>query len=310
MADWRRRFGRLREAGFHGVLVGGGETSTLAEAAHREGLEFHRWIWALNRSGDAWAKEKHPEWYTVSRKGESSLQVPPYVGYYQWVCPTRPGVRDYLRGIVDGLAAQPEVDGVHLDYIRHADVILPVGLWQKYDLVQDKEYPEFDFCYCDVCRSAFKDISGVDPLELPDPTADAAWREFRWNSVTGLVRVLAEAVHAKGKPISAAVFPTPSLARRLVRQAWDDWPLDAFFPMLYHNFYEKGLGWIGEATRTGVAALPADTPLYAGLYLPSLSPDELADAIEIARAGGAAGVSLFELGGLTDDHLALISDIF
>ena len=40
------------------------------------------------------------------------------------------------------------VDGVHLDYVRHCDVILPRGLWERYDLVQDIEHPEFDFCYC------------------------------------------------------------------------------------------------------------------------------------------------------------------
>lgn len=46
------------------------------------------------------------------------------------------------------------------------------------------------------------------------------------------------AAHAHGKKITAAVFATPSLARQLVRQAWDKWPVDAVFPMLYHNFYQ------------------------------------------------------------------------
>ncbi len=57
----------------------------------------------------------------------------------------------------------------HLDYIRYPDVILPVALWPKYNLVQDKEYPEFDFCYCDVCRDEFKNASGVDPKAIADP---------------------------------------------------------------------------------------------------------------------------------------------
>ncbi|MEE8192811.1 MAG: hypothetical protein V3T74_08710 [Gemmatimonadales bacterium] len=302
--EWRRRFARIREAGIDAVLVSGGnDVEGLSGAAHTEGLEFHRWIWTLNRSGDAWAKENHPEWFTVSRNGESSLVKPPYVGYYQWVCPTRPPVREYLRRIVKEIASDPAIDGVHLDYIRHSDVILPVGLWEKYNLVQDREYPEFDFCYCDVCRSTFREQTGADPLELPDPTQDVAWREFRWHSVTGLVIELAETVHAHAKPITAAVFPTPTLARELVRQAWDQWPLDAFFPMIYHNFYNEDLQWIGTATAEGVAALAEGTPLYSGLYLPSLSPDQLAAAVRIARGAGAAGVSLFDMGGLTDAHL-------
>jgi uncharacterized lipoprotein YddW (UPF0748 family) len=306
-AEWKRRFARLRAAEFHAVLVSGGDVETLAASAHTEGLELHRWIWTLNRSGDRRVKENHPEWFSVSRAGHSSLEKPPYVDYYQWLCPTRREVREYLQGIVDRIAGDPAIDGVHLDYIRHPDVILPVGLWSKYDLVQDRECPEFDFCYCEVCRRTFQRESGRDPLELPDPSQDAEWREFRCRGVTELVRALAETVHAHDKPITAAVFPTPALARRLVRQAWDQWPIDAVFPMIYHNFYDEDLAWIGEATQEGVAALPAGTPLYSGLYLPSLTPAELAGAVHLALHGGASGIATFEINRLSDVHLAYFS---
>ena len=301
---WRERFARIRAAGIHGVLVSGGDTELLSGAAHAEDLEFHRWIWTLNRSGDHWVKQHHPEWFTVRRNGVSSLERPPYVGYYQWLCPTRPGVREYLRGVVDSVAGEPGVDGVHLDYIRHADVILPIGLWSRYDLVQDREYPEFDFCYCDVCRETFERQTGRDPVGLSDPPQDIAWREFRWQGLTDLVRLLVDTVHVRGKRISAAVFPTPGLARKLVRQAWEQWPLDAVFPMIYHDFYQEDLPWIGAATAEGVAALPARVPLYGGLYLPSLSPEDLAAAVRLAYRAGARGVSLFELGRFSDEHLA------
>jgi hypothetical protein len=145
-----------------------------------------------------------------------------------------------------------------------------------------------------------------------------------------LVKVLAEGVHevpasafgsslapgGVGKPITAAVFPTPTIARRLVRQAWDEWPVDAVFPMLYHSFYEEGLDWIGTGVREGLAALagpttgasptqgdpgsgrPSRRKLFAGLYLPSLSDEDRIQAVEIARDAGAQGVSFFEMGGL------------
>ena len=305
--EWRRRFARLREAGFDAVLVGGGDVDLVSGAARAEGLEYHRWFWTLNRNGDAWAQTNHPEWFTVSRNLESSLEQPPYVGYYKWVCPSRAPVREYLSGLVGELAANPAVDGVHLDYVRHCDVILPRGLWDTYDLVQDTEHPEFDFCYCDVCREQFAAVDGRDPLEIPDPPADEAWRRFRWDRVTGAVRELARAVHDQDKPITAAVFPTPAIARRLVRQAWDEWPLDRFFPMLYHSFYMEDIGWIGDGVREGVSALDG-TPLNAGLYLPSLDPAGLAEAVATARAAGAAGVSLFEMHGLTDEHLAALRE--
>lgn len=304
LADWTGRFARLRETDVDAVLVSGGETALLGEAARAAGVEFHRWIWVLNRPGDEWARTRHPEWFSVARTGDSSLTKPPYVGYYQWVCPTRPDVRAYLEGLVTEIARDPLVAGVHLDYIRHPDVILPVGLWAKYGLVQDRELPQFDFCYCAVCRGTFEREYGIDPLDLPDPTADPTWREFRWNGVSGVVRALAEAIRAQGRQVTAAVFPTPTLARRLVRQAWDTWPLDAVFPMLYHSFYEEPVSWIGSAAREGVTALGGRFPLYAGFYLPSLTPDELAQALRAAREAGAAGFSLFEMNGLTDAHHA------
>jgi uncharacterized lipoprotein YddW (UPF0748 family) len=303
-ADWEERFGRLREAGVTGLLVGGGDTALLSEVAHGLGMTFHRWTWIMNRNGDAWVQEHHPEWFTVSRLGASSLTEPPYVGYYRWLCPTRPEVRAYLGDLVTGVAEEPGVDGVHLDYIRHCDVILPRGLWATYDLVQDRELPPFDFCYCEACREAFAKADGRDPMGIADPTQDEAWRRFRWDGITRVVEVLAERVHATGKEVSAAVFPTPTIARALVRQAWDEWPIDRFFPMLYHSFYEEGIAWIGQGVREGVDAL-GDGPrrLCAGLYLPALGPEDLARAVEEARAGGAAGVSLFEMDGLTDAHL-------
>ena len=305
--EWRRRFARVRRAGIVGVHVGGGDLGRLSEAARAEGLTFSRWMWTLNRSGDAWVKANHPDWFTISRLGESSLTRPPYVGYYNWLCPTRPEVRAYLALEVAKLAADPAVDQVHLDYVRHCDVILPVGLWDKYGLVQDHELPQFDFCYCEACRAAFRRQSGVDPLNVGNPETDADWRRFRWNSVTGLVEDLARAVHGAGKPITAAVFPTPALARQLVRQAWDEWPLDAVFPMTYHRFYKEGIAWIGEAVREGTASLPAARPLYAGLYLPDLPPEELGRAVRTAMDAGAAGVSLFEMDGLAEAHLGVLS---
>ena len=319
LEEWRAQYERLASAGFQGVLVGGGDTTVHAEAAHAAGLEFHRWIWTLNRNGDEWVKANHPEWFTVSRNGDSSLTHPPYVGYYKWLCPTRTDVREYLRSRFLEIAGDPEIDGVHLDYVRHCDVILPRGLWKKYDLIQDREHPEFDFCYCEVCRETFASLHGVDPLELPEAPADERWRRFRWDAVTGLVKLLADAVHgvpaspygsslasdSRTKPITAAVFPTPSIARRLVRQAWDEWPVDAVFPMLYHSFYEEGLPWIGRGIEEGRRAISDRPPgasaprrIIAGLYLPSLAPEERSQAIEIARKAGARGVSFFELSGL------------
>jgi len=291
----KRRFDNYRAAGIKAVLFSGVDSKVFA-LAREAGLEAHAWTWTLCR-GDRELLENHPEWYGVSRLGDSTATKPPYVGYYHFLCPAREEVGDYLARQFAQLAGTPELEGVHLDYIRYPDVILPVALWKQYGLVQNEELPQFDFCYCAVCRAGFKKESGVDPLELPNPPADDAWRQFRYYRVTQLVNRLVEVVHERGRKITAAVFPSPAIARKLVRQDWTRWNLDAVLPMTYHSFYNEPVEWIERTVKEGVSALPADRPLYAGLHLPDFKTDaEFDQAVRGAMNGGAKGVSLF--GGL------------
>ena len=92
-----------------------------------------------------------------------------------------------------------------------------------------------------------------------------------------------------------------------LRQSWDEWPVDMLFPMLYNSFYLEDLEWIGAMTSEGVTAVThSGATLRSGLYLPDLTPGQLAEAIRVSRNAGAAGVSTFEMNGLTDEHLAVI----
>jgi hypothetical protein len=101
--------------------------------------------------------------------------------------------------------------------------------------------------------------------------------------------------HSHKKPITAAVFPTPEIAKRIVRQDWVNWPLDAVCPMIYHGFYSEGVKWIGDAVAEGVSALHGKFPLYAGLFLPDFKDNDadIREGIRLALENGAAGVSIF-----------------
>jgi uncharacterized lipoprotein YddW (UPF0748 family) len=302
--EWKRAFERMRKAGITMVLpnVSHEKLETLdsiVPLAGNEGLDVHVWRVVMM---NAQPLKEHPDWYAVSRSGHSTALKPPYVDYYRFMCPSRPEVQAYLRAQIRELAAVPGIKSVHLDYIRFPDVILPVGLWPKYNLVQDKEYPDFDFCYCEVCRELFRAQSGLDPLRLEDPPANHAWVQFRWNAITSLVSSIHEDVHTHGKQLTAAVFPTPSLARQLVRQDWVNWRIDGLMPMIYHNFYNETVPWIGSAVADGVHALRGTTPLYSGVFIPSLTPDEMQTATTVSLAAGAAGVIYFDARALSDAH--------
>ncbi|GAB5518724.1 MAG: hypothetical protein RhofKO_09750 [Rhodothermales bacterium] len=303
MEPWKPKFERWKAAGIDAILPNVGTTDVLEHivpVAHDAGLEVHAWIVTMMRGGMV---ETHPNWYAVNREGKSTAEAPPYVNYYRFLCPNRPDVHDHLAAHYDEMAQVPGVESMHLDYIRFPDVILPEALWPTYDLVQDQEYPPFDYCYCDVCRALFKSQTGLDPLKLDDPPSHAAWLQFRYDSITRIVQMLSEVVHQRDRLLTAAVFPTPTIAKRLVRQDWSNWPLDAVLPMIYHSFYNEDLAWIEASTREGVTALGGKAPLYAGLYVPALEqPEDLAEAARRAMAGGASGISLFEAQAPTEAH--------
>jgi uncharacterized lipoprotein YddW (UPF0748 family) len=305
---WRRKLATMRAAGIDAVLIGGNADfyRTAIPAAAQEGIEIHAWLPTMMRGENVQA---HPDWYAVSRSGVSTAVKPPYVDYYRFMCPSRDDVRQYVTGVVRELALVEGLGSVHLDYIRYPDVILPVALWPKYNLVQDKEYPEFDFCYCDVCRARFRKQSGVDPKDLADPPNHRAWLQYRYDAITEVVALLSDEAHAHGKALTAAVFPTPAIARALVRQDWTRWRLDAVLPMTYNGFYKEDVAWIERAVKEGVSALGGRIPLFSGLYVPDLPPADLAKAAEHALSGGARGISVFEANGLTPDHWAALSAV-
>ncbi len=313
--EWRRQFARWRAAGIDAILpevvsnsaaaygsahlpVRGPWLERLLPLAAAAGLEVHAWIHIMPCNIPEVYRE-HPEWYAVNRLGESTADRPPYVSYYRFLCPSRAEVQEFVARRVRELAAYDGLAGIHLDYIRFPDVILAEGLQPRYNLVQDREYPQFDYCYCEVCRRLFRAAGGQDPLEMADPTVDPAWRQFRYDRISNLVvQVLAPIARAAGKQLTAAVFPN----WEHVRQEWHTWGLEAAFPMLYHSFYNADLEWIGARCREEVDRLPAGVPLYSGLFVPALKREEIGPAVRVSVANGARGVSLFAARSLRDEH--------
>lgn len=295
----KERFAKYYVAGIRGMFFEA-DSEKHFRAAKAAGLEAHRWMWTMNR-GEKELLGSHPEWYAVSREGKSCAINPPYVDYYRWLCPSKPEVLDYLKSQVESILQKDYIDGIHLDYIRYCDVILPVNLWSNYGIEQTRELPEYDFCYCETCREKYKAANGIDPLKIEYPDQSLSWRKFRYDRINHVVNSLAEVAHQHKKPITAAVFPTPEVARRIVRQDWTNWNLDGVCPMIYHGFYREQVSWIGDAVEEGVHFLAGRFPLYAGVFLPDFKSDaELEEGIRTALKHGAGGISFF---GQVDDRV-------
>lgn len=310
--SYRQEFTKYSDNGLDAVLI---NTNTdpellgrLAPLAKEEGLEVHAWIMAMNRPGDSVALQ-HPEWYAVSREGKSCFDNRPYVDYYQWLCPTREESRNHVLSLVEGLAKVEGVASVHLDYIRFPDIFLPIGLLPKYDLEQNEELPEFDFCYCDTCVAEFEKVHHKNPREMENPAIDMEWKQFRLNKIRAVVNDAYEIAHKHDKILTAAVFPYPEMADHMVRQRWDKWNIDVVLPMIYHNFYNEEIDWIGYATKQGVQDLKnKDTQLHTGVYVPEMSPSEVKEAVQLAKENGAKGISFFDGPAITDEMLQAIKE--
>ena len=315
----RAQFSDLKDKGIIGLLYNGGHNpetyKRVGGIAKEVGLEFQTWIPTMIQGENP----KLPkDLYAWNGLGESAWDKPAYAAYYKFLCPNREEVYLFLEELYGQIADLEEVDGIHLDYIRFPDVILARGLWDKYGLVMDREYPQYDYCYCDHCVEGFKAESGIDIRSVEDPSQVGEWKQYRYDLITSIVGRLNKRVHGSGKLLTAAVFPGPnSVAKKIVRQEWDKWELDAFYPMNYNDFYLEDPEWVGEVTLEGVTALENSKPLYSGLFIcpnpetkseqadpenHGLLPEELEDAIRESMENGAAGICLFTPGRMTDAH--------
>lgn len=304
---WEELFDKLLQGNISGLLVNGPVElyEKIGPLSLQSGMQIHAWRWTMNRGDHL---KEHPEWYTVNRLGDSVVDKPPYVHYYRWLCPSRPEVTDLLVKDYSNLARIPGIKGVHLDYVRYSDIFLPVGLLPKYGLVQDTELPQFDYCYCPLCRSQFRQKSGYDPMDHADPVGDQQWHQFRLDQMVSVVQNIARAIHQLDSVITAAVFPTPGISRRMVRQDWSRFELDAYLPMLYHEYYLKPTDWIGECIAETRKEINSSVPLYAGLMVNprTFTAEVLSKTIRQVQEAGGQGISAFMAGGLTEGQLKVI----
>lgn len=306
--NWDEVFQNLQAMGIGGVLLHAKAENypEVIAVAKNYDIDIHAWQWIMNRPGHKIVKD-HPEWLSVNREGKSLADEMAYVGYYKFLCPAIPEVRTYLKKEIEKIVSIEGVKGISLDYHRFVDVILPENIQPKYNIVQDKEYPQWDYGYHPAMIKKFMEKHNYDPRELEDPSTDKNWNQFRYDQITEIANMLADVAHKHGKLISASPFPSPTIARKLVRQDWDKWNLDIVFPMIYSGFYaDGGTDWIANCTKEGVETVGnKGTKVYTGLFVPHHNNDtlNLVKAMEIAERNGAAGISLFGLPSLDSTQL-------
>jgi len=295
----------MNETGIDGVMLNAPTPDDYRKAipiAKKYGIEVYAWLWTMNleHGRDSMVKA-HPDWLSVNRKGESLANTNAYVGYYKFMCPALPEVREYIKNKVKAYCEVEDLNGIAIDYHRFVDVILPTTLWSRYGIVQDREYPEFDFGYHPEMIRLFKGKYGYDPRDQEDPSADEKWLQFRCDQITEVANMIAEVVHSYGKKMAASPFPTPKMAKKMVRQDWGKWNLDIVFPMVYHNYYTGDVSFISDCTIENVRDKNQMTTLYCGMT--AINGPQMFESMDAALKNGAEGISIFTVGGLRSPEI-------
>ena len=284
---------KMNDVGIDGVMLNAStpdDYRRVIPIAHAHGIQVFAWLWTMNLEHDrAQVLAEHPEWFSVNRLGRSLADTTAYVDYYKFLCPALPEVREYLNDKVRAYCEVEGLDGIAIDYHRFVDVVLPTSLWPRYGIVQDHEYPEWDFGYHPEMIRLFQEKYGYDPREQEDPSQDVQWRQFRCDQISEVANLFAETVHSYGKVMAASPFPTPKMSSRMVRQDWGKWNLDVVFPMVYHTFYTFDPSFAYDCTAENYHDKNPMTTLYCGL----MYSDDITDCMDEAFRAGAQGISIF-----------------
>lgn len=223
----------------------------LIRAAHARGLRVHAWVNVLSlstRRDAVLLAELGREAILVDRRGRSILDYPdfdlpqPDRQFYRmgtpglYLDPAVPSVRArILATFSDLIERYPELDGLHLDYIRHPD-LLPFIPGSRFGV-------GLEFGYGEISRARYRAETGrADPIEgaAPGVVRDAeAWDVWRREQVTTLVEEIGRTTRAirPGLLLSAAVISHVERSYLSLAQDWPHWlasgALDHVIPMVY-----------------------------------------------------------------------------
>ena len=278
----------------------------LIARAHAAGLRVHAWVNVLSlaRNRDApLLQAVGPAAVLVDRQGRSLLDYPglevpepdrqhtrmgtPGV----WLDPATPGVIEYIEAtMADLAAAAADLDGLHLDFIRHP---------QALPLVPGSRFIGLDFGYGEATRARYEEETG-ERFAKGD-----AWDAFRRARVSEVVRRL-RAQLPQGWELSAAVLPWADRAYLTAMQDWRAWLEDGSLDFAVAMVYTRDDRLLRYLAHGLVGGIGGDRVwLGLGTWLFAADPARTQRQIDLALETGASGVALFSYDALVAERATL-----
>jgi uncharacterized lipoprotein YddW (UPF0748 family) len=283
----------------------------LIRRAHARGLRVHAWVNVLSLASNRQAPillALGRDAVVVDQKGRSlldypELDVPPPDREWLrlgtpaiWLDPAVPGVSERLAVTFGELVrGYPELDGIHLDYVRYPDT-LPFSPGTQFGV-------GLSFGFGEPVRARFLAETGrVAPFASSLANAERfdGWRREKLGALVAAIASTARA-ERPGLLVSAAVIAERERAYRVDLQDWLGWldarQLDFAVPMLYTR--DPSLLRYGVETYAGLARRRA---LWVGLgsWLFADTPALAVEQLRTASAEPGLGTALFSWDSIRD----------
>jgi len=291
----------------------------LTREAHAQGIKVEPWLCDFIEGASGAAYREHSEWAQLNPDGGTTLteKLGPTDPYpYVWMCPARrPGYTDqWLLPMIEEIAANYAVDGIHHDYVRYPGDVAPDS-----------------YCFCDYCLKQIPRYALLSFETRPEeryrvravqPRIEANWPsypailpadweqrdrrekadfllngrttpggspdlryffyDYRTRQIETFVREAWERVKRLNPKLelSAAVMMNPIQAGRFIGQKWHTWTpwIDTFMPMSYRSRFQGGfetfLDRLPEITTRQLEWTRREKPLYVGVATTYLYREE------------------------------------
>lgn len=269
-------------------LTSGSGFDPLAAAvpyAHARGIEVHAWMNVVRvyhggngaPSNPQHVLRLHPDWTMVDVNGIKSTDRYSVVGAEIFACPERQGFHDYCVAVAREIAANYDVDGVHLDYIR-----LSNGT---------------SWCYCDAHLANFQARYGRAPT-----ASDPDWRAFRFETITRLVSSIHDAIGQVRPRARLSAATTRFFSFQDPREWFHRGKLDIQFPMLYTS----------DVAAFEALADAARMASNGRLVMPGIgvANGKIAEETGIARDLACQGVAFFSSSEFDASHDPILAAAF
>lgn len=240
--------------------------------------------------GQLWTA--HPDWFMVDSLGQKML---PTSGWYAFINPVLPEVREHLRGIVAELC-EYEVDGIHLDYIRYPHDYRLVAPQRYPDATDEEIMRHADFSYDPASQAALFDQYGWN-------VSRRKIAKFRCDSVTRVVRDISYVMQLR-RPgaclLTASVMGNPEEGKghayqdsgSWARQGLVDWVVQMNYGTVSFDRYLKMM-------KKAAGRSKFRTSVVVGINCKNDTEDILAQ-IDKVRNSGSRGFALFSYSFLFD----------